>query len=83
MPDPTPEPLLLRDTEAAALLGIGRSTLRRLLCAGKVPPPIHLGRSCRWRRAELLAWLEAGAPDARMWAAIREQQARRLPRVVG
>jgi len=50
---------------------LGRSTWRRLLSAGKVLPPLRIGRACRWRRAELLAWLDAGAPDARTWAAMR------------
>jgi excisionase family DNA binding protein len=83
MPDPTPEPLLLTDRQAAALCSFGRSTWHRLVSAGKVPPGLRIGRNRRWRRAELLAWLEAGAPDGRTWAAIREQQARRSVRVVG
>jgi excisionase family DNA binding protein len=82
VPDTTFEPLLLTDREAAALCGLGRSTWHSLQAAGKVPPGLKIGRSRRWRRAELLAWIEAGAPDARTWAAMREQQARRNPRVV-
>jgi predicted DNA-binding transcriptional regulator AlpA len=68
------EPLLLSDREAARLCRVGRSTWHRLRAAGKVPPPIHLGRSCRWRRAELEDWIGAGCPEARMWAAMRPVQ---------
>jgi predicted DNA-binding transcriptional regulator AlpA len=78
--DDQPKALLLTDREAAALCGLGRSTWRRLQAGGKVPPPIHLGRSCRWRRSELLAWIDAGAPEACTWAAMREQHARRYLR---
>ena len=68
---PAVEALLLTDREAAALCGLGRSTWRRLQAAGKVPPPVKLGRSCRYRKSELLAWIDAGCPDAKTWAALR------------
>jgi excisionase family DNA binding protein len=68
--------LLLTDREAAALCGLGRSTWRRLQSAGKIPPPLHLGRSCRWRRAELLDWLDAGAPDRAEWEALKKSKRR-------
>ena len=78
-----PEALLLSDREAAALCGLGRSTWRRLQSAGKIPPALKLGRSCRWRRSELLAWIEAGAPDGRTWEAIKASAGRRAARIVG
>jgi excisionase family DNA binding protein len=43
---PLSEPLLLRPTEAARLLGISRSNLYELLAAGEIPT-IHIGRSVR------------------------------------
>lgn len=70
------EPLLIADTEAARLAGLGRSTWHRLRAAGKVPPPVKLGRSCRWRRAEIVAWIEAGCPDAKIWAAMQGRRNR-------
>ena len=33
---------------------------------------VRLGRSVRWRRDELLAWLEAGCPARDRWEALRE-----------
>lgn len=65
------EPLLIPDTAAAGLCGLGRSTWHRLRASGKVPAPVKIGRSCRWNRAELLAWIESGCPDAGTWAALR------------
>jgi predicted DNA-binding transcriptional regulator AlpA len=48
------EPLLIPDTEAAALCGIARATWHRLRAAGKVGPvPVRLGRAVRYRRDEV------------------------------
>jgi excisionase family DNA binding protein len=52
-----PEPLLLRPTEAAQLLGIGRSTLYELMAAGAIPT-IHIGRSVRIPLAQLKHWVD-------------------------
>jgi excisionase family DNA binding protein len=73
---PLPVALLLTDREAAALCGVGRSTWRRLLSAGKIPQPLHLGRSCRWRRAEVLDWLDAGAPNCVEWESLKRTKRR-------
>lgn len=40
------EPLLVRPSEAATLLGIGRSKLYELLAAGELPV-VRIGRSVR------------------------------------
>lgn len=69
----TPELLDVRAT--AALLNCSPRQVWRLSDRGSMPAPINPGgaRSKRWRRAELLAWLERGAPDLRRdrgpWAA--------------
>ncbi len=70
--------VLIADTEAAALCGIARATWHRLRAAGRIgPTPVRLGRSVRYRRSEVIAWAEAGAPDARTWAAMRAMEGRR------
>jgi predicted DNA-binding transcriptional regulator AlpA len=66
------EQLLIAAYEAARLCGIGRATWHRLRAAGRVgPQPVRLGRAVRYRRAEVVAWVEAACPDARTWAAMR------------
>lgn len=82
MPTEPPEPLLIPDTAAAALAGVSRATWQRLRAAGKLPPSVHLGRKVLWRRAEVVAWIEASCPDARTWAAVQASAGRRYPRVV-
>jgi predicted DNA-binding transcriptional regulator AlpA len=64
------EPLLIPDTAAAALAGVSRAHWHRLRVAGKLPPPIRLGRKVLWRRREVEEWIVAGCPDGRTWAAM-------------
>lgn len=56
--------MLLRDTEASGLLGIGRSTFHRWVAAGDLPKPVKLGGCTRWWKSEIEAHLTA-LSDAR------------------
>jgi excisionase family DNA binding protein len=73
----SPEPLLLPDTEAAALLGISRAHLHRLRAAGKFIESIRLGRKLLFDREELVAWKDARCPALANWRAMRAQSRRR------
>lgn len=44
----------------AAMLGCGRRHVYRLADSGRMPRPVKLGVLVRWRRAEVLAWIEGG-----------------------
>jgi predicted DNA-binding transcriptional regulator AlpA len=78
MPTDTTAPLLISDTVCAHLAGVSRATWHRLRAAGKLPPCVKLScRVVRWRRAEILAWIEAGCPDGRTWAAMTAAAGRR------
>jgi excisionase family DNA binding protein len=70
MPADALDPLLIPDTEAAALAGVSRATWHRLRSAGKLPPAVRLGRAVRWRRDEIAGWIQSGCPDGRTWAAM-------------
>lgn len=48
---------LLRDTQVAALLGVDRRTVRRLVASGDLPKPIKLAGSTRWRAGQLADYL--------------------------
>ena len=52
------EPLLLRPTEAARLLSVGRSTLYELVAKGAIPGVIRVGRSIRFSLKALQKWIE-------------------------
>jgi predicted DNA-binding transcriptional regulator AlpA len=60
--------LTLDASEAAALIGIARSTFWKLHASGRTPAPLRMsGRVVRWRRAELAAWVAAGCPAREKW----------------
>ena len=51
----------------AALLRVSKRTAYRLDDDGQIPAPITLGKTKRWRVAEIEAWLRAGAPARKAW----------------
>lgn len=65
--------LSLPGAAAAELIGVSQSHFYQLLRTGRLPRPIRLGRSVRWLRAELEAWLAAGAPSRSRWESLRSQ----------
>ena len=64
---PRPEAALITASELAATLHVGRSTVHELGRSGRLPPGISLGRCRRWRRQEILDWIERGCPPANRW----------------
>lgn len=66
-PVDTPQPLLLRDKDVADILNVSRAMVHKLRGQGQLPEPVRLGRSVRWRRAELEAWIEQGCPPIDKW----------------
>ncbi len=69
-----PDALLLTVDEAAALLNVGRSFIYKLHSSGRLPLPVRLGRSVRWRRDELEHWVLAGCPERGAWETIRKRR---------
>ena len=51
----------------ARMLDVSVRTLWRLRNSGKLPLPIKLGGSVRWRTSEILAWVAAGCPGLKEW----------------
>lgn len=48
------------------------ATLDKDIASGRIPAPcFRLGRSPRWRRAEIDAWMAAGGPPRDEWEAMR------------
>jgi excisionase family DNA binding protein len=64
-------------SELADRLGISLRHVQRLDAAGKIPSPVRLGRSVRWPVAEVEHWLAAGAPDRKMWDAMKAHNSER------
>lgn len=51
---------LLTDQEVAALLKISRRQVWKLLAMGRLPEPIRINRSVRFRADVIRAWIEGG-----------------------
>ena len=57
------ESLLLPRRRCAELLALSTRTFDRMRSAGLIPQPVELrGKTKRWSRVELDAWIAAGCP---------------------
>jgi predicted DNA-binding transcriptional regulator AlpA len=63
--------LLLDATGVATMLGVSRRHVQALDSAGKLPAGISLGRCKRWKKSEILAWIDADCPPRPKWVAMR------------
>ena len=54
--------LLLSADKVAEILDISVRTLWRLRATGKLPTPVRLGGSVRWRAKEIETWVAEGCP---------------------
>lgn len=61
-PEETGSTRLLSADKLAERLDISVRTLWRLRAVGKLPAPIRLGGSVRWRLDTIQSWIEAGCP---------------------
>lgn len=59
----TQEPVLLRDSEVAAVLDVSKTKAYLLMASGEVPGVIRIGKSIRVHKPTLLTWLESRAKD--------------------
>jgi len=66
MPDEL-EPLLINAKGFAKLLGVTPARIWTMDGSGKVPMPLYLGRSRRWRPAEIREWMRLGQPRRQEW----------------
>ena len=66
-----PDALLIDIRRLGALLARSVASLERDQAAGRLPAPVYVGGSRRWRRAEVEDWVRAGCPDRDRWEAVR------------
>lgn len=60
---------LLSVKDVARTLSLSARSVWKLLSSGRLPQPVRLGRSVRWRADELTAWMDAGCPPRDRWEA--------------
>ncbi len=63
---------LLTVNGLAKELKISARQVWKMLSRGDLPSPIKLGRSVRWRAAEIAGWLDAGAPTRELWEQLKK-----------
>ena len=69
-------PELLTAAEAAQLCGLGERSFWRHAHSGAAPAPVRIGGSTRYRRSELMAWIQAGCPRVDALTLTLSQKAR-------
>ena len=62
---PRAESALLNVKEVAAVLGCSERHVYRLSDGGRMPRPVKLGALVRWRRHNVLDWIDSGCKPAR------------------
>lgn len=60
----------------AELLGVSERHIWGLNASGRLPAPIRLGRSVRWNRDEIVAWVGAGGPPRDRWERMKAGKGR-------
>lgn len=60
-----PSPVMFGVEHFAELLGVSTRHVRRLVDAGRCPPPVRLGGCVRWPRHVVEAWVADGCPNCR------------------
>lgn len=70
----TDEPLLITAKEFAQKLNVSLRQIWRMLSEGRIPQPVRLGGTVRWRLAEVKSWIAEGCPEPES----RENERRRV-----
>ena len=55
--------ILLKVGALAQILNLSKRTVHRLNCTGKIPRPVKINGSIRWRQSDIDLWIELGCPD--------------------
>lgn len=57
-------PLMMTADELAETLCISLRQVWRLKAKGDLPKPVAIGRNVRWRRSDIVQWIEEGCPSS-------------------
>jgi predicted DNA-binding transcriptional regulator AlpA len=67
------QPLLIDAKTVARMLGRCERSLWRDDEVGRIPRPVEIGGSKRWRLEELCQWVRAGCPPREVWESRRNE----------
>ena len=71
--------LLISAAELGKLLGVNKSTVWSWHSSGRIPLPVHIGGTTRWKAEEIRRWVEAGCPPRAQWELLRAGERPRGP----
>ena len=54
--------MMMSADEIATCLGISSRTVWRLKAKGDLPKALKIGRAVRWKKSDILEWIEQGCP---------------------
>lgn len=54
---------LLTCKDVAATTRLSPRQIWKLLASGRLPAPVRISRSCRWRGADIARWVSMGCPS--------------------
>jgi predicted DNA-binding transcriptional regulator AlpA len=55
-------------------------TIRRWQVSGKIPAPVRIGRSVKWRLSEIDEWIQADCPPRTKWEMMHAAAAQKSKR---
>ena len=68
---------LLTVREVANRLGVSSRQIWKLTASGRLPAPVRLARSVRWRESDISLFIERGCPALEAFDAARRAEAAR------
>lgn len=54
---------LIDTSKLSKQLGFSKLTIRRMVADGRLPQPLSLGRTKRWRLSDINQWVADGCPN--------------------
>lgn len=58
---------LLKVNEVAERLGVSSRQIWKLAASERLPAPVRLARSVRWRESDIARFIELGCPSREQW----------------
>ena len=58
-PSPEITPQLLTVEQTATMVGLGVRTIWNMVAKDEFPKPVKIGAATRWRRSEIIDWIDA------------------------
>ncbi len=65
---------LLTAKDAAKLCRLSKRSWFRLSSAGRIPKPVRIGGSVRWRQSDIELWFSMNCPDRKEFEARKEAE---------